>query len=450
MKQLFSGFLSIFLAVLIVALGFLVYANFDNFKDEKKAEEVENATAKPVVIPEDGRQQEEGTVPEPEGENYVDFKLAVCGDLVCHEGINAEAKQSDGSYNYETIMKAVSTKVNEADYAMVTMETSFQDNKTFSGYPMFKSPDSLATSLKNTGFDLVNTASNHCMDGLENGLYRTLDVLDQNGLDHVGTYRSQEERDANNGILVKEINGVSVAFVSYTYGTNAIPVTGFDYAVNLLFTDYLDNNMHTIDYDSLRADMAAARALNTDLIIAVMHWGIEYMTTPVDYQREVADFLFAEGADLVLGGHVHVPEPMELRKVTDNEGNEKNGFIVYCMGNFISCQNDRYTNLTAVLNLTLRKDLDTGKTYLKHVSYDPMIMIDLADYGLQSDWRYRLLDLHGAIGAYESGDNWGVINQTIYDAMIVARDDLHSIFGAEFDSANGGVDVVEWGRQNQG
>jgi len=448
MKQLFSGFLSIFLAVLIVALGFLIYANFDSFKEEQKEEEVKNATPKPVIITDENGQEQEIYV-EPEGENFVDFKLAVCGDLVCHEGLNAEAKQADGSYNYEMIMNAVTTKVNEADYAMVTMETTFYDNATFTGYPMFKSPDSLAASLKNTGFDLVNTASNHCMDSWQAGLNRTLDVLDQNGLDHVGTYRSQEERDANSGILVKDINGVSVAFVSYTYGTNAMPVTGFEYAVNLLFSDYMDNNMHTIDYDSLRADMAAARALNTDLIIAVMHWGVEYMTSPMDYQREVADFLFAEGADLVLGGHVHVPEPMELRKVTDNEGNEKNGFIVYCMGNFISCQNDRYTNLTAVLNLTLRKDLDTGKTYLKYVSYDPMIMIDLDDYGIESDWRYRLWDLHSAISAYESGDNWGVINQALYDALIVARDDIHSIFGAEFDSASGGVDVVEWGWQNQ-
>jgi len=449
MKQLFSGFLSIFLAVLIVALGLLVYANFDSFTDEQKEEEVKNATPNPVVIPNDDDRQEQEVYVEPEEGNFADIKLAVCGDLVCHEGLNAEAKQSDGSYNYGMIMNAVSSKVNEADYAMVTMETTFYDNATFTGYPMFKSPDSLATSLKSTGFDLVNTASNHCMDSWQAGLNRTLDVLDQNGLDHVGTYRSQEERDANSGILVKEINGVSVAFVSYTYGTNAMPVTGFEYAVNLLFSDYMDNNMHTIDYDSLRADMAAARALDTDLIIAVMHWGTEYQTSPVDYQREVADFLFAEGADLVLGGHVHVPEPMELRKVTDNEGNEKNGFIVYCMGNFISCQNDRYTNLTAVLNLTLRKNLDTGETYLKYVSYDPMIMIDLADYGIESDWRYRLWDLHSAISAYESGDNLGVINQTLYDALIVARDDIHSIFGAEFDSANGGVDVVEWGRQNQ-
>lgn len=446
MKQIGKGLLSVLFALLVVALCVLVYANYNKYSSDLKDEEMLNATPKPVT-PSPVQSGDDDPDPLPESENHVDINLAVCGDLVCHSGLNTEAEKSDGSFDYTTIMSGAASRVSAADYSIVTMETTFPNTGEYLGYPMFKSPDALATSLKNLGFDMVNTASNHCMDGLENGLYRTLDVLDQNGLDHIGTYRSWDERNANSGIVVKDINGVSIAFVSYTYGTNGIPVTGFDYAVNLLYTDYVDT-LNNIDYNSLKADMAAARALNTDLIVAIMHWGIEYERSPVAYQEELADFLFAEGADIILGGHVHVPEPMELRHVVDNEGNEKTGFIVYCMGNFISCQNDRYTNLTAVLNLTIRKDLDTGRTYLKHVAYDPMIMIDLEDYGLSSDWRYRLWDLKAAIDAYEGGDNLGVIDQRLYDALIVGRDDVRGIFGTEFDSSDGGVDVVEWTRAN--
>lgn len=445
MKQIAKGFSGVLLVALVVALGFIIYGNYAHHRDlvEEELRQQQTQTPSGTFVPE--------AIPAPsltpEGDNTVDMSLAVLGDIVCHSGLNAEAQQSDGSYNYVPIFDGAIDAVQNADYAICTMETTFPDVTEYSGYPMFKSPTDLAKSIKEVGFDLVNTASNHSMDGLQHGLFRTLDVLDEYGLDHVGTYRSQEERDKNNGILVKEINGISVAIVSYTYGTNGIPIDGFDYAINLIFNDYT-TTMNDIDYTSLKADMAAARALDTDMIIAMMHWGYEYERTPIAYQTELADFLFAEGADLILGGHVHVPEPMELRHVVDNEGNEKTGFIVYCMGNLISCQNDRYTNLTAALNLVIRKDLDTGETYLKQVSYKPLIMIDLEDYGLTSSWRYKLWDTRAAIQSYEGGNNLGVIDQKLYDALVVGLDDLHSVFDPVFDEVNGGVDVVAWAAEN--
>ena len=121
------------------------------------------------------------------------------------------------------------------------------------------------------GFDLVNTASNHAVDGRLAGIVRTLDVLDEAGLDHVGTYRTQEERDENSGILVKEINGITAAFLDFTYGTHAIPVDDYPYAVNVYNLDYM-TTLVDVDYEMLDADMAAARALDTDVIIVTVHW----------------------------------------------------------------------------------------------------------------------------------------------------------------------------------
>ena len=375
--------------------------------------------------------------PVKKGENLTTATLAYAGDLVCHMGLNEEASTGDGGYDYKPIMEGALEDVGAADLAFCCLETTFPEDGTVSGYPTFHTPRQLAEDLKAVGFDLIATASNHCMDARQEGLISTLNVLDEVGLDHIGTYRTQEEWDENHGVVVKDINGISIAFLDYTYGTNCYPVTGFEYAVNLCFKDYLEMDaadIDEIDYETLDADLAYARSLDTDLIAVFMHWGWEYYTSPIDYQRELADYLFEQGADLVLGGHPHVPEPMEVRHVRDLEGNERTGYICYCMGNFLSCMNDHYTNYTAVTTLELEKDLDTDETYLKNVSYVPLMMVDTADHGFNgAGWRYRLIDLHKAIGFYEGGDNVGYINETLYNDMKTAVNEIHEIFGARFD-----------------
>ncbi|MEG2367224.1 MAG: CapA family protein [Oscillospiraceae bacterium] len=439
MKQIMKGILSVLLVVSVVFLGFLIYGNYTENKkpDTPPVVATPSPTPTPAATPK----------PTPEPDKLTELSLAVLGDIVCHEGLNKEARQADGSYNYTPIFSGAANAVKAADYAICTMETTFPENAAYSGYPMFKSPPALASALKNLGFDMINTASNHSMDGLKNGLNNTLNILEQNGLEHIGTYRSQEERNKNNGIVQKEINGISIAFLSFTYGTNGIPLDGFEYAVNVFYNDYV-TTLRDINFDLLKSDMAAARALNTDMIIVQMHWGNEYATKPVDYQVQLADFLFKEGADLVLGGHVHVPEPMEMRHVVDNEGKEKTGFIVYCLGNLISCQNDRYTNLTAALDIKIEKNLTKGETYLKSVSYDPLFMVDLSDYGIKADWNYRLWDLHAAISSYESGDNLGVINDGLYGKLKAGLTDIYSIMDPKFDAVNGGVDALQWAKEN--
>ena len=123
------------------------------------------------------------------------------------------------------------------------------------------------------------------MDARKEGLDNTLNVLDSAGLDHVGTYRTQEERDANHGIVVKDLNGIKIAFLSYTYGTNCFPVTDFPYAANIFFSDYLElyaDDIDELDYTQLDADIAAAKEMDVDMIAVFMHWGQEYYTEPDD------------------------------------------------------------------------------------------------------------------------------------------------------------------------
>lgn len=440
MKKIGKILVVVLLIVLAAVLGIFVYLNYSqHVQEQKKQEELESRDVSPNPEPE----EDEGFK---EPENAANASLMFCGDIVCHTGLNSEAQKDDGTYDYANIFGGAVNLVKEADYAACTMETTFTDASEYTGYPRFVSPADLASSLKRTGFDLINTASNHSVDADEAGIYSTLDVLDANGLDHVGTYRSQEERDENNGILIKEINGVSFAVLSFTYGTNAIPVTGFEYAVNVMYNDYLDT-LVDIDYDMLSEDMEKARALDTDVILVMAHWGNEYQLEPNSYQKELADFFFAEGADIVIGGHTHCPEPMELRIIEDEDGTERIGFLVYSLGNFVSCQDDQCTKLTAALDIDVQKNLDTGETYLRHVSYTPMYMVDLIDFGASADWRYKLWNLTEAIDNYESG-NLKMANDELYQDMKTGLDTIHSVYGEEFDITNGGVDVAEWYEEN--
>lgn len=343
--------------------------------------------------------------------------LAVCGDVMTHMPVLDAAKQPDGSYDFSGIMAAAKPYVSGADFAVANLETTLAESD-YSGYPKFKAPDKLASDLKDLGFDLLLTANNHCMDVRYPGLERTLDVLDGLGIPHVGTSRSQEERDSN--AVVGDVGGISVAFLGYTYGTNGIPLpSDKPFAVNLFNTDYL-SDMKNLDTETLLRDLDAAKALDADLICVMIHWGVEYKIKENTYQNTVADFLIENGVDIVLGGHSHVPQPIEMRTVACADGSERTGFVCYSLGNFISNQNhDRvnpYTDVTAVLTLELTKDNVTGETSVTDWQYAPMFMMNL------SGQKLRLMD------CYQAPDEaW--IQSKLDDAI----ESCHKIFGAEHD-----------------
>lgn len=369
--------------------------------------------------------------PTPEPEPSV-VRLTLAGDLVMHTPLNSEVMQADGSYDYTLLFEDVEHYIADADYSLCCLEASMTGKPPWTGYPMFTVPDDLAYSLRDVGFDLVNMASNHSMDGWKVGIDRTLDVLDEAGLDHVGTYRTQAERDENNGILVREINGISIAFLNFTYGTNGIPLDGFEYAVNVYNHDYM-TTLVDVNYDMLDADMAAARALGTDIIAVSVHWGAEYLTAANSYQRELADYFFEQGADLVIGGHPHVPEPIEIREIDNGDGTTRTGFLCYCLGNLLSCQTRQYTDLSAMVQLELTKDPYTGETEITSCRYVPMIMINLPNYGISSSaagWSRRLWDIRAAMADYENGDTrGGIITPYMYSRLQQALSDCERIFG---------------------
>ncbi len=359
--------------------------------------------------------------------------LAVCGDAMSHMPQTRDAYDSQaGAYDYKPMIRFAKPWIEQADYAVVNLETTFAGGPDYSGFPAFNTPDALGDALKDAGFDLVSTANNHCLDRGYDGMVRTLDVLDNLGLAHVGTYRSAEERAAQNGVHVADVGGIKVAFLSYTYGTNGIPLSkSHPDTVNILHTDYM-SDAQVLDTARIADDLAAAEALSPDLIAVIVHWGVEYQTTQNDHQEEIADFLFDHGADVILGSHPHVLQPMETRTLTDRDGTTHTGFVCWSLGNFISSQNDEYTDTTVVLNLELTKNPNTGATDVTKVGYVPLYMLD-REQEVDGE-RFTLLDAHRGIEEYASGDS-SYISASTEKKLQKCVSDCHKILGAEYDHA---------------
>ncbi|WP_304508835.1 CapA family protein [Anaerotignum sp.] len=281
--------------------------------------------------------------------------LAVVGDIMVHDYQYNEAYDpSSASYNFMHNFQDVKKYFDNYDLVLGNLELTFGgEERGYSSFPCFNTPDAFLDAVKDAGFDILTTANNHCMDTGKNGLIRTLDKLDEYGISHMGTYRSAEERDK---ILYKKVNGITFAFLSYTYGTNGIPVPD-DYLVNL------------IDNEQMVTDIKRARE-HADVVVVMPHMGNEYETYPKDVFKEWADLMFLSGADIVLASHPHVLQPMEYRKVDHGDG-VHDGFIMYSLGNFISSQTTPPRNASVILHLTIEQ-VGNEPPNVKEVSFVPI------------------------------------------------------------------------------
>lgn len=277
--------------------------------------------------------------------------LLATGDILMHNTVIA-AGFDKGKYQYDTMFYPIKSIVESADYAMINLEAALAGpEKGYTGYPLFNAPDSLAEALKNTGFDLVTNANNHILDRGFAGAMRTLDVLRQNGLDTIGINKSQQEKDT---LLIKEIRGIKVGFLAYGYDTNGIPLPqDKPYFYNLL------------DEQNILKDISAMRP-QVDILVLSLHWGVEYSPYPTEKQVELAHRFFAQGADVIIGGHPHVLQPAEVLTI---KGKKK--FVVYSMGNSLGDQNGVERNSGVIISLTFKKDLLTGSTELQTFDYTP-------------------------------------------------------------------------------
>ena len=342
------------------------------------------------------------------------INMAFTGDIMCHNTIYNDAlnKQSN-TYDFSYIFEDIKYNIQTADIAVGNLETTFAgSDKGYSSYPAFNTPESLAYTLKKIGFDVLSTANNHCYDSGYAGIESTINYLDEADISHTGTYKSEEDQ---NKILIKNVKGINIAFLSFTYGTNGIKVpTDKSYSVNIIYKDLISKQL------------ALAKEQNPDMICVSMHWGIEYQTTPNSEQKELADFLFQNGADIIIGNHPHVLQNMEKRDIVLEDGTHKDGFIVYSLGNFLADQNKNYTRDSAILNLNITKDQD-NKIKINSATYTPTYIYK--DTSKQTN-KFKILNLKNTIDSYEAGYSPN-LNKTTYNTFKTELNNIKNILGEE-------------------
>lgn len=269
--------------------------------------------------------------------------LLFVGDLMQHRAQLEAARQPDGSYDFTSCFELLKPVISEADLAVGNLEVPL-GGAPYGGYPAFCAPDDYLHALLDTGFDLLLTANNHCLDRQGRGLARTIRLLDSLQVAHTGTFHSPAHRRQHYPLLVEK-KGFRLVFLNYTYGTNGLTAAP-PYVVNV------------IDKQQMQADIACARQLHPDAIIACMHWGEEYRSLPNRTQRELADWLLAQGVTHVIGHHPHVIQPVERRASASGKPVERRSgghIVAYSLGNFISNMSAPHTDGGLILHLELVK-----------------------------------------------------------------------------------------------
>ncbi len=252
--------------------------------------------------------------------NESGFTVIMVGDILLHDGIEKCSKQEDGSYDFSEIFRHTLSEIEKADLAIVNEEVIIGgEGLRVSGYPSFNAPFAIADDLADAGFDVICHATNHALDRGGKGIESCLEYWRENhpDIDIAGIYASEED---SRKICIYEKNGYKIAVLNYTYGTNGIPLPeGKPYAVALL------------DEEKIKSDLAKAEEL-ADFTIVCPHWGTEYELGITGMQKKWAKLFADNGADLIIGTHPHVIEPVETIETDDGRSVP----VYYSLGNFIN------------------------------------------------------------------------------------------------------------------
>lgn len=277
--------------------------------------------------------------------------LLFVGDIMQHDSqITAAYDAASQHYDYSACFQYVRPYIEEADIAVGNLELTF-GGAPYKGYPQFSAPDELAETLRDAGFDILLTANNHSLDRGKYGLERTIRVLDSVGILHTGTFVDTVNR-LNDYPLVFERDSVRIALLNYTFGTNGLSVKW-------------PNVVNYIDTMTIREDLDLPASSNADFRIVFMHWGAEYARQPGSEQKELAEFCFKNGANVVIGSHPHVIQPI----VADDSAQT---LTVFSLGNFVSGQRKRYTDGGMMFRMRLLciRSRDTTRVSIDSLSYD--------------------------------------------------------------------------------
>lgn len=327
-----------------------------------------------------------------EGKNYKQMvNIAGIGDILIHDTVFFDAATDDG-FDFKPMLAPVKDILVKPDILLANQETILGGLELgLSGYPTFNSPQEVGEALMDAGVDIVSNANNHTLDKGEKGIQTSLSYLSEVGLPYVGSFKDSEDKQR---LRVLNQNGIKIAYLSYTYGTNGIPVPeGKDFLVNL------------IEKEAMKAEIHRAKEVS-DVVVMSIHWGNEYQRFPDDIQQDLAHFLVNEGVDIIFGHHPHVLQPMEWIQADDG----RQAFVIYSLGNFLSGQMWDYKDIGGMVSLDIIKTINQSgsnielanphftPTYVsssKQRNYRVVPLQDAQKYGLEdAAAKYKEINAH--------------------------------------------------------
>ena len=368
------------IVLLVAAIGLLIWLCVQLATAPQEALPTE-----PIVLPTETLYTEPPTTEPPttlppEPEHVVSTATILStGDLLMHGGLINAARQSDGTYDFSYIFPYLTEYVTAADFAVANLETTLAGTaKPYQGNPMFNCPDDLVDAAKAAGFDMLLTASNHSYDSQQAGFERTIRTVREKGLQNLGTMLSADEPK----YVVQNINGINIGMICYTYedstgpgnppalNYNPMQAGGYD-----LINCFRHSDPSSL-YNHLEAQMELMKADGAEAIVVYLHWGQEYKLEANASQKEIAQKLCDMGVDVIIGGHPHVVEPIELLESTVDPNHRT--VCLYSMGNAVSNQrlgllksiSTAHTEDGVLFSITFSKYSD-GTVYLEDVELIP-------------------------------------------------------------------------------
>ena len=311
-----------------------------------------------TTVSQSANSKEKNTVTEQE----TSARIMANGDLLYHDIIYISAKKSDGTYDFHENFEYVKPWLKQADLVIGDFEGTVNKDHYLAGYPLFNAPGEVMDAIKDAGYQVLDLAHNHILDSQIEGVVSTADAIEKAGMTPIGVY-THEPRDKA-PIVIKEVNGIKVALLAYSYGFNGIEQSISQEDYNRYLSD--------LDEDKMKAEIERAEK-EADITIIMPQMGVEYQIEPTEEQKKLYHKMIDWGADIIFGGHPHVVEPAET---VEKDGDKK--LIIYSMGNFISNQrietmqdveNAKWTERGVLMDVTIKKK--SGKTTIETAQAHP-------------------------------------------------------------------------------
>lgn len=274
---------------------------------------------------------------------YSEATIGGIGDILIHDTVYEDAKTNDG-YDFNPALKPVHSLLQKPDFLIANQESIPGGTEIgISNYPSFNSPQEIIDALMNAGVDMVTTANNHSLDRGERAILSAINYYEKKKLPYTGTFKSPEDK-ANMRVIT--VNGIRIAVLAYATHFNGINIPkGKDYLVSVL------------DRSQVLADIEKAKP-QADLVLLALHWGDEYVRQPNQIQKDQAKEFIQAGADIILGHHPHVLQPMEWIEQPDG----KKGLVIYSLGNFLSGQIWDYKDIGGMVEIKIKKEHNGSET----------------------------------------------------------------------------------------